>query len=509
MKNNIMSKIISVLVAVVYFGSSYLTLDSNHNWGGDFAQYIAHTKNIVEGMSYSQTNYVFNEENPFVGPPSYPPGTSFLLVPSYYLFGLDFLALKATLLFSFTVAMLLLYLYLVKFYEVGLAALTIFCVAYNPYIWSFRQQILSDFPFIMWVFISLFCVHKLLNENNFSYKRLISVFAGVALYMAFATRVLGLLVIPAVICYLIFNNFKRGKHLLVSLIIFLLLVAIQFAMIGNTYDYSDAATSSSIFNVSGNLLIYSQGMTQLFIYPFWSSNKFILAFLPLVSLAGFVATKYNQAKPLGRGGLFVRILKSFQVHEWMLGGYLVIILTQPFSQSPRYLLPWIPFFILYTLLFIKIIYNWVSARINLPKFLNLKLISCLFVATFISLFVLLEFSNKVEGFKKEPSIITPESIELFQFVQNELSEDALIAFSKPRVMGLLGDRRSIILPSDINEVKIHSYFISKKISHLVVAYPKLQLELPFSYAIFKDIEGLNQIFENDDFFILEVEAVAS
>ena len=42
-----------------------LTVREGHNWGGDFAQYILHARNIVEGRPYAQTGYIYNPSNPF------------------------------------------------------------------------------------------------------------------------------------------------------------------------------------------------------------------------------------------------------------------------------------------------------------------------------------------------------------------------------------------------------------------------------------------------------------
>ena len=64
-----------------------INVKSSHDWGGDFAQYINQAKCIVEGKSQNETGYIFNEQNPFIGPPSYPVGFPMLLTPVYCLFG--------------------------------------------------------------------------------------------------------------------------------------------------------------------------------------------------------------------------------------------------------------------------------------------------------------------------------------------------------------------------------------------------------------------------------------
>lgn len=56
-------------------------------YGGDWAQYMAHAKAIVEGRPYDDTGYIFSPSAWLIGPAIYPPGLPISLTPLVAFFG--------------------------------------------------------------------------------------------------------------------------------------------------------------------------------------------------------------------------------------------------------------------------------------------------------------------------------------------------------------------------------------------------------------------------------------
>src|SRR5436309_10610680 len=84
--------LVSCAIAVgtgVFFS---LTLRPGHDWGDDFAHYIGHARNLVEGRPYRDTGYLFHPR--VNNPDTYPPVFPLLLAPVYMLRGLDLTSLK-------------------------------------------------------------------------------------------------------------------------------------------------------------------------------------------------------------------------------------------------------------------------------------------------------------------------------------------------------------------------------------------------------------------------------
>ena len=74
---------IALLLIAVWYA---LTLREGHAWGGDNAMYLLHARNLLSGMPYTDTGYLYN---PASGrfPVSYPPVFPLLLAPLVALFG--------------------------------------------------------------------------------------------------------------------------------------------------------------------------------------------------------------------------------------------------------------------------------------------------------------------------------------------------------------------------------------------------------------------------------------
>jgi hypothetical protein len=74
-----------VICVLMIVGGFYLaTMRQGHSWGDDFSMYIHHAKNIVEGVDYQATGYIYNPSRP-IAPKTYPPILLLLLSPIYNL----------------------------------------------------------------------------------------------------------------------------------------------------------------------------------------------------------------------------------------------------------------------------------------------------------------------------------------------------------------------------------------------------------------------------------------
>ena len=77
------------------------TIREGHVWGGDFSLYIRHAQNIVRGEPYAQSGYIYNPQNPLVGPKVSPPGFPLLIAPLIGVSGLELRPMKILLITFF------------------------------------------------------------------------------------------------------------------------------------------------------------------------------------------------------------------------------------------------------------------------------------------------------------------------------------------------------------------------------------------------------------------------
>src|SRR5208283_2771929 len=91
MKNRLVVPVMAAAFGVFLFAYVAAQLTPGvHAQGTDWAMYVTHARNIVKGLPYTQSGYVFQPESTTeVGANSYPSGYPLLLAPFYAIFGLN------------------------------------------------------------------------------------------------------------------------------------------------------------------------------------------------------------------------------------------------------------------------------------------------------------------------------------------------------------------------------------------------------------------------------------
>jgi hypothetical protein len=158
---------IGLLLVLLSVGAFFLTtMRPGQQWGDDFGLYILHAKNIAEGLDYRQTGYIYNPSLPLIGPQTYPPVFPMLLVPVYKFWGVNFTAMKVELILVFILSLFVIFLafrdHLPWPYLLALIAV----VGFNPYFWQFKDEILSDFPFLLLTYLSLYLIDRAQRQKS-------------------------------------------------------------------------------------------------------------------------------------------------------------------------------------------------------------------------------------------------------------------------------------------------------------------------------------------------------
>jgi hypothetical protein len=100
--------LIFLLISIAVFHTA--TLRQGHIWADDFAMYIHHGQNIVDGRPYVQTGYLFTPTAP-VSPRMYPPVFPLLLAPVVRFSGLNLIPMKFEQVTFFVLALAVICLY--------------------------------------------------------------------------------------------------------------------------------------------------------------------------------------------------------------------------------------------------------------------------------------------------------------------------------------------------------------------------------------------------------------
>lgn len=447
LKRIIRGSVILLILLPLFF----VNVNRSHNWGGDFAQYINQAKCMVEGKNQTETGYIFNEQNPFLGPPSYPVGFPLLLAPVYYFFGNN---IKA---FLYLITLLMVALGMVyfklcrKYFSFSFSFILLAALLYNPWLLGFKANVLADIPFTL-LFLSsvLFYLNRLQKDGI---QLVNAILMGLMVGFTILIKSIGFVLVLALFIDKFIGFFKQYKQegradiriFYNPLIVFS--VVILFYILVNYLIFPTKTESFLFFPalfdlknlgeiISGSYRSYMRMIKELF-----SEDHLIGALTLTLFLLGFIRKLIVRADIIDYTFLLI----------------LAILMLFPAYQGYRYLIPVIPFILLY------ILYGLQSIR---PGFKAKKE----FLLLFLGIIVLLSYHS---GIRKE---FQPEKYpcqgpqaeyaqEAFNYIVDYTDENAVFAFLKPRVLALYTSRSAtgIGMVEDVSEM-------DRKFSELGVEY---------------------------------------
>ena len=395
----------ALLVGLFYFA----TIREGHEWGDDFSMYIHHARNIAQGTPYAATGYIYNLHNPSYAPRVYPPGFPVLLAPVVRLFGLDLRLMKVVVLVCFVGSLLVgAHLFRDTLPRPYLEALVL-TLGLNPFLWELKDHILSDLPFLFFMLLSL----RWFTQRDGR----AGVLAGVAAYAAYATRVLGVMLVPCFLAHDLLRHRSITRRTAVACGVFVILAGVQYVFWIRDRSYLEAFTPTPAI-VLENVVAYLRSLSDLWDNGHSDSVRKI-AFL---AIGGAAAWGYVGALRAGRGVL--------EVFPW---AYLAPVLLWPAYQGTRFLIPLVPFYLYYCLLGVQRIDavvegRWGGRRVVFVAFL--ALVGLTYVGRYAT-----ERYDRIT-----PGVTDPESLELFEFVRTATGPQEVFVFSKPRALALFTGR---------------------------------------------------------------------
>lgn len=461
----------------------FANMGPSHDWGDDFAQYIHQGINIAEGLPQTQTGYVYNPQNPMMGPKAYPIGFPLLLSAVYALTGNYIANYILFISMVLIVYLLVLYAYLKKAYKWYLALFGVLLIAYNPVIISFKREVMADIPFALLLLTFLLVV----RSRSFWVNTLL---AGVLAGFLICTKGTGwalLIAVGAHYTYLAFKHRTKGGKAIIlikqpALLIFLAIgtwFLLQKLLFEVPADYSsNFLLGSFITSIFANLAYYQQvGMN--FLVTGFEYTGFLGVFSGACALVFIVL------------GLFKRI-QSPQLEDWLFGAYFIVLLVYPYQGSGfRFLIPLIPMLLLFMARgFQEMLVLFQSNRTKTLVFIGL-----LGVAQFIPN---LWFSVQAYGFNifgpQDPS-----ALQTFSYLEHKLPKDAIIAFSKPRALALFSPFKGFAVGQDQKIYELDKQFKELGINYYLVCTQLEDKNLERYISVRQ--QTIKKVWENDKFVL--------
>lgn len=410
-----------------------INMQDVHDWGDDFAQYLIQAKNIAENRPQTENGVIQQADFGNFAVKAYPLGFPLILTPIYILFGLHikaYLVLESC--FLFLLGILIWKLFRERL-QVFVALFAVLLFVYHPATLDLKGQILSEIPFCFFLYFILLRLGK-------SYNLAEALICGLALGMLCSVRIIGLIMVPAIILFLAFGrsgppyyyiSFKKklmygSLLLLTGLSVFLMMNVLCFDIqLSDFFGFYRQALETHVFQLKIQLAHYSDVLAALFVVPeILQPYRGLL--LAVLILSGWYLTFKNRRSP----------------DSFFFPLYLFVLLAYPYSGGTfRFLLPVVPLFILYILEVLKGIPAGLSGNPdNRPQLLFILILLIAYVAP------LMEYKSGTA--KKTEGPLSGDGKTMMEYVRNNTAPESVILFPRARAMALFGERQSSYVLED-------------------------------------------------------------
>lgn len=426
-----------LVLCCISFTLCLFCIQPGHHWGGDYAMYIAQAQSLIQGnlSELAKINqFAMEQSDEAIGPVLYPMGYPVMLTPVYYLFGLNFVAFKIFTALFFVGSIPLVFTLLrsvspkknVAFYATILFAL-------NYQLIYMSDRLSSDFPAMFLSFLALYLMLKSRENNSWLNAFLI----GITIFICYATRVAGLVLIPSLAIFH-FSEYLKTKNIYLLKVAFPYVVFLCcYLLYGEFFSSFDSKYLGMLENISfqsivGNILIYGG-----YLIDFLISTKFFPRFVMILSALIFF--------PIFAIGIKDIIRRDNLYLLAYCAATLVLYMVYPYTAI-RFILP-LSAFVIYAIL------NGLS-NLNIIYFPDLNLIkwiaSILIIGGILQSLTVIYIQQK----KGTNDSLSPEMQSIYAYINEEISDDKIFMFHKPRVLRLFTDNNAFHL-NDVSSPSVN------------------------------------------------------
>ncbi|HSB02275.1 MAG TPA: hypothetical protein VLE49_16615 [Anaerolineales bacterium] len=471
-----------IILASLIIGAC--TLTRGHQWGDDFAWYIFQAKSIVTGTTdefMKESAFTNYQSTTHLGPLAYPWGYPLILAPAYALKGISPLTLKIPALFFFAGFLVCLYLLAKDHFTRTESLIIVSLFAFNPLLLKFLDQILSDIPFL---FFSTLAFLLMTQEG----KRGIVHYAliGASIFFMAILRVTGVLLLG---CFLIVEFFKllknrKDRMAAIEIIRNSVVVCLVFAVLWVLNTLLFPSGGESYFSQYTQLIATAKEMAGTYFNvfgQFFGEAKawtYVYYFLLIFFLLGAWIRRKKEA-------VFI-LFFAF---------WLMIHITYPYWQGPRYIFPLLPIFIYFTFQGMKFVIRKLPEKYYKASQTAFYGFWLLMAAIFLftssrSAYFNLQNDRMING------PFDPYSREVYTYIKEKTPPDSIVIFFKPRVMVIMTEHRTIMSTECDRMLKGDYLVLSRKVGENQQISPEniAACNLP-----------LDQVLKNNRFIVYHIQ----
>lgn len=476
------------LVLLALCGIHALTVHADHNWGGDFAQYLNQAAQIVHGTPGGDTGYVYSPLSASIGPRAYPPGFPLLLAPVYAVFGLDIVAFHVMML-ALQIAMFGMTYVVLRRRVSRATALTLTAMfGLSPYIIEFRREIRPDMPLtLIWLSILALVARRDVRSGRLGWPLIALVALSV---LAPLVRTPGILIVAALVAAALLRERPLTRAATIAAIAATLgLVAARLVFGGGEESYLDQLRDVSWSRTSFHVVHYFVESMR----GFWPG--------PSVPIAGhLVPILWMVVVPFIAAGFVLSVVASDWVIEIAVILHIALMLVWPSTQDLRFLYPVLPLLLLYGGIGWERVLSLVRARSALAAR------ACVVVVLLTITAVYGVRTVKVLR-ASEPVADGPYSVasqQMFAAVKASTARDAVVVFFNPRVLAFYAERHSVAWAEHENADTQWAFLRSVGATHAIAKRSGIGSESGLVAAARRCPQAFRPIYQNSTFTLFEL-----
>ncbi len=418
---------ILIVAAICYV----VTLKPGHVFvNDDFAAYVMHAKNLVQGHPYSDIRYIPNPDAMWLSPANgYPPVYPAILALVYRVFGDDLHAFKIATVLCF-VGFMIAYVALTRD-EMGWtgSAILLVLVSCNPVFWGQRDFILSEYPYLLFSFAALLAIERTyagLERDRIEIGK--AVLVSALLYCAYGTRTIGIALVFALIVADLLKFRRPSRFLLSVLAVTAVLIGAQTLLLISPKGYI-SAFHFSLHTVTVNAIYYGKTLSYVWANGFSKGIQIVFA------VVFTAAATWGFAKSLWR---------ERGVKEFYLLGYVAVLLAWNAEIGLRGLMPVLPLYLFYGLR------EWIHFFDALRLPVRAITVGALVGWAAVSYAGEIRHENAMPA---EPNVADSDVQAMFAFAREHTSIGDVLVFPKPRTLALFTERRVAALSPEQSEAQ--------------------------------------------------------
>lgn len=443
------SRTIFIFVLLLNLILSLFLFDPKLETGGDNALYLILGKSIISGQGFRDIHKPNQPAHTAV-----PPGFPFLMGIGQLLFNNNFVAIKFIILL-FSIGSLIIVYYLLRHYLAQDYLLPLLVFTTIPLYLQYSFALLSEIPFLFVGLLSFYLLELALKKESLT----LLIASAVVVVSSYYMRAAGIAFIFAFATYFLVK--RKFKYLLIYLAIVSVLVLpwlirnylitkqnpyIDVLFVRNPYDLQSGKINISDFlnRVIANIKIYFFYVLPQIYFPA-ITNKVILTLLgtllTIIVICGIVSPKG----------------KTFLASIIGLVAYVAMLIVRPEVWSgDRFLLPVVPFILVYIFLGLK----WFETKLNLKNTLAI-IVGLILILNNIIAFIpqaKIATTNNLLYLKGEKyagySVDWIRWFETIEWIDKNIAKDKLIMSRKPEFVYLLSGCKSIGYPFTENREQV-------------------------------------------------------